>query len=308
MSSTDADASHSFDLPLRGGEGLSQERKTSIAHALQKYQNRVLEINMATLETAISDLETRKIKRMEFWPSLPSLDPEELPRRRIERLEDDYGIRLDYPPDPSITSIRDFLSDDRRDNLVRSCRLDGIVHGEVDLEAREAWIKKTEGQIRAAERTKVHPDGLPAGLTYLMTLVRGISGNGLPQYRYFGELHQLKFLTDINGEKAEGEEPSSSGFVTVPRSDEEIIQGHLGDISEEWDDHVVALAVMIGNGGFAVYCRKLEDINDADRWRWKYGLWDFDFESALYDTIEEFLEFYADFNKQGEEDDNNTTT
>lgn len=84
MPSTDADASHSFDLPLRGGDGLSQQRKTSIKNALQKYRNRVLEINMATLETAISGLETREIKPIEFWSSTPNLGPEELPKRRIE--------------------------------------------------------------------------------------------------------------------------------------------------------------------------------------------------------------------------------
>lgn len=297
MPSSDADATHSFDLPVRGGGGmgLSPERKTSIENALEKYRNRVLEINMATLETVISDLENSEIK--------PSIGPEEILKQRIEELQDRYGIRLEHPPDPSITSIRDILSEDRRENLVRSCWLDGIVQGEgeIDIEAREAWIEKTEEQTRTAERTEVHPDGLPAELKYLMTLVRGICGNGLPEYRYFGgsELRQLKFLTDIDGEEAEGEEPRESGFVTVPRTDEEMSQGHLGDIRGEWDDHVVALAVGIGNGGFAAYCRKLED---ADGWRWKYGLWDPEFETALYDTVEDFLEFYADFNKQGEED------
>lgn len=118
----------------------------------------------------------------------------------------------------------------------------------------------------------------------------------------------MKFLTDIDGEEAEGEEPRDSGFVTVPRTDEEMSQGHLGDIQGEWNDHVVALAVGIGNGGFAAYCRKPEDTDDADRWRWKYGLWDPEFETALYDTVEEFLEFYADFNKQGEEDGNIAAT
>lgn len=84
MSSTDADASRGFDLPIRPGHGLSQERKTSIENALRKYRERVLEINMATLETDISDLETRELDPMEFFPGTPSLSPEELPKRRIE--------------------------------------------------------------------------------------------------------------------------------------------------------------------------------------------------------------------------------
>ncbi|KAK4611796.1 hypothetical protein CLAFUR4_13045 [Fulvia fulva] len=302
MPSNHADASQSFDLPLRGGDGLRQEQSTAIEDALRKYRNRVLEINMAKLETAISDIETREIKTMEFWPKTPKLDPEELPQRRVERLEGDYGVRLEHPQDPSITSIRDFLSEDRRGNLVRSCRLDGVVHGEVDIEALEAWIEKTEEQIRTAERTEIHLDGLPAELKYLMTLIRGICGNGLPAYRYSGQLRQMKFITDIEGEETEGEEPRNSGFVTVPRTDEEMSEGHLGDIQGSWDDHVVALAAGIGNGGFAVYCRKQEDADGAIGWRWKYGLWDPEFKTALYDTVEEFLEFYADFDKEGGDD------
>lgn len=185
---------------------------------------------------------------------------------------------------------------------MRSCRLDGILHGQVDIKARKAWIEKTEERARTAERAKVHPDGLPAELKYLMTLVRGICGNGLPQYRYFGELRQMKFLTDVDGEEDEDELPMDSGFVSVPRTDEEKKQGLLGDFREEWDDHVVALAVHIGNGGFTAYCRKPEDTDDADTWRWRYGLWSPEADFAVYDTVEEFLEFYADFNKEGEEE------
>lgn len=257
---------------------------------------------MATLETRISDLETRELHPMEFYPRTSNLSPEELPERRIERLQTGCGIQLD-PPDPSITSVRDFLSEDRRENLVRNCRLDGILHGEVDIKAREAWIEKTEENIRTAERAKVHPDGLPAELKYLMTLVRGICGNGLPHYRYGGELHQLKFLTDVDGEEDEDEPPMDSGYVSVPWTFEEQRQGlGLSDFREEWDDHEVALAVHIGNGGFTAYCQKLKDADDADTWRWKYGLWSPEADFAVYDTVEEFLEFYADFNKEGEEE------
>lgn len=144
MPSTDADAPQRFDLPLRVGDGmgLSTERNTSIENALQNYRNRVLEINIAALETAILDLETHEFNA--------TIGPEELFTRRMEQLKDIYGVRLEHPPDPSITSIRDFLSEDRRGNLVRSCWLDGIVHGEGSL----TFSRGRRGSKRPSNRSE----------------------------------------------------------------------------------------------------------------------------------------------------------
>lgn len=85
--------------------------------SLNKYRERVLELNMAALKAGVQDLEQREFRPMDFWPKKPDLSPEGLSKRRIEKLEENYGIWLN-PPDPTISSIRDILSKDRREDLV----------------------------------------------------------------------------------------------------------------------------------------------------------------------------------------------
>ncbi|KAK4506059.1 hypothetical protein PRZ48_004024 [Zasmidium cellare] len=290
--------SSTTNLPIRSGRDsqLSQERKSGIENALQKYRSRVLELNLHALEIAIQDIEQQ------------DLSPEE----RLSEVFDGYGIRLD-PEDPTITAPRDFLSEDRRENLIRTNRLDGTTHGDVDLAGRNAWIENTERKIAAAERVadEVRPEGLPADLKYLMTLVRGLCGPGLPQYRFYGELNQLKFLSSLDDadEDDEDERKTDSGWVALPNTSEEVRSGQAKDgIFEDWGEGDttwrVAVAVCVGDGGFAVYCK--DNDGDDEKNCWRYGLSDPKdvFMSELYDTIEEFLEFYAEFNKQSEEDDN----
>lgn len=291
--------SHPLHLPLRPRREsqLSHERKGSIERALQKYRERVLELNMHALEIAIQCLEQQQQQL-----SLEELSTEE----RLEELEECEGIWLD-PPDPTITSIRDFLSEDRRENLIRTCRLDGTTHGEVDLVARNEWIENTERKISTIESIddEIRPNGLPADLKYLITLVRGLCGPGLPRYRFYGELYQLKFLSDLDDMVGEDERKTDSGVVVAPNTAEEDLRGKIPDILEDWGptNCQVGLVVCIGDGGFAVYCK---DRDASDGYSWRYGLKDPKdvFESDLFETIEEFLEFYAEFNKQSEEDDN----
>ncbi|KAK4498383.1 hypothetical protein PRZ48_011041 [Zasmidium cellare] len=113
--------SATVDLPIRIHDGLSEERKGSIRQALQKYQKRVLEQNMRALEKLIEEVESTPPI---VWPGTRCRE-DEAPRKRIENLWDHHGVWLD-PPDPTVTTVRDFLSEDRRQSLIRTCRLDGI--------------------------------------------------------------------------------------------------------------------------------------------------------------------------------------
>ena len=178
MSATDK--SQTLDLPVRTRDGLSEERKSSIRHALQKYRARVLEQNMRELVEVIDEVELAPPMN---WDGRVCSE-EEAPEKRIDNLQDSLEFCFD-PPDPTITTVRDFSSEDKRDRLIRDCRLDGVTHGEVDTALRNAWIEDVEKRMSTAGRAQVRPDSLPADLKYLMTLVRGICGPGLPQWRMF---------------------------------------------------------------------------------------------------------------------------
>lgn len=46
-----------------------------------------------------------------------------------------------------------------------------------------------------------------------------------------------------------------------------------------------------------MYCRPVGEEDSG--WRWRYGVRDeIDYESELFDTVEEFLPWYAHFNEQ----------
>lgn len=56
-------------------------------------------------------------------------------------------------------------------------------------------------------------------------------------------------------------------------------------------------------GGFVVYCKQETIEGRLIRpWKWRYGLCDGDWGSELYDTLEEFLAYYAHHSEQTEED------
>ncbi|KAI7472645.1 hypothetical protein KC357_g5660 [Hortaea werneckii] len=287
------------------GSSLNQERKSSIEHALRKYRDRVLELNMNTLTSAIQHMGNKT----DFGPAdfpVPFSVPVSLRRMSLQAFEEKHGVHLE---DSSITELRDLLSEDRRESLIQTNRLDGIRHGQVDLDARNAWIERTETTMADAKPVKARPNGLPPALKYLMTLVRAICGVGLPKHRYYGELNQLKFLSDVHVDEDE-EGCNEAGWVALPMPLDTPAEDTKNDpslgLSEEWADCEIALGVQIGYGGFAVYCRRLDgkelqsvsDSAGTSGWDWRYGLTDLEYESDLYDTIEEFLEFYAEHNRE----------
>lgn len=291
-----------LDVPIRPRDGLSEERKSSIRNALQKYRERVLERNLGALGQVIDEIESKP-------PRVPPLPPfsereiecteEEAPQKRIEYFRDGHYIWLDQEY-PTTTTVSDFLSEGMRESLIRTNRLDGITHGEAPTAARNEWIHDVERRMSAAEGVPSRPDGLPADLKYLMTLVRGVCGPGLPQQR----LHRYRqFLSDLDGDEASStyRDGTEAGRITVPTFD-------IGDVYEEWDSqdgtYVVGMAVGIGSCSFAVYCREgeVDDSGAEDddgeesigKWHWKFGQQEMPTMSGLYDTIEDFLAWYAE--------------
>lgn len=297
MSATDG--AQNVDLPVRTADGLSEERKSSIRNAVQRYRERVLQQNMSELERVIEDIESKPPRGPPYPPyqGQPlNCSEDEAPQKRIEYLQSTYGIQLD-PEDPTVRTVSDFLSEDRRENLIRTNRLDGVSPGEVNA-TRNAWIQDVEERMATAERARVRPNALPADLKYLMTLVRGLSRPGLPQER---ESRHCLWLSDLDEDEDENNYVESggapAGWIAVPATQEEADNGELGDLPEEWCSYIVAMAVGIGGYNFAAYCREETDESD-DGWRWRFGWNEIESQSNLYDTIEEFLDYNAEVSEE----------
>ncbi|OIW32847.1 hypothetical protein CONLIGDRAFT_695032 [Coniochaeta ligniaria NRRL 30616] len=192
-------------------------------------------------------------------------------------------------------SPRDLLDDDVRDKVIRRTGMDGLGgRPEVNLKGREEYFAAI--RTRIAELNVEVAEFPPADLAYLCTLTDGITGPGLPYERVS---RQIEFLSPF-------EEGGFGNSVGVPvRYDEdgdEELSEKYDELTWIWTDWEVAVAFQFGGapftgGSLALYCRK-----DGKEWKWRYGIYDDDWCSDAYDSVEEFLDYYAHFREQTEEE------
>lgn len=190
---------------------------------------------------------------------------------------------------------RDLLNDDVRAELIKLNSLDGVCDTPIDSTKREEWFSKIKTNI--AEKSLdcgELPTDFPE-LKYLCSLVDGITGPGLP---YYTEANQIEFITP-SVESLEGQD-----YLIIPTWDD---AGEREDyFLGLWEDWEIAVAFRTGTGSFAlcgscaIYCRHTED-DDNKEWKWRYGMFDGGWHSDMYNSVEEFLAFYAHHKEQTEE-------
>ncbi|PTB75612.1 hypothetical protein M440DRAFT_1457782, partial [Trichoderma longibrachiatum ATCC 18648] len=188
---------------------------------------------------------------------------------------------------------QDIFNDDVRAKLIR--QLDGVCNRSVHLTRREEYFASLGAKI--AEKNIDVVEFPPADLEYLCTLVDGIDGPGLP---YYTVSSQIEFITPAGASELDGLKDS----IIVPAWDD---AGDRVDVLwVVWKAWEIAVAFVTGKGPFAlcgscaIYCSHKED--DANKeWKWRYGIFDGEWCSDLYNSVEEFLGFYAHHNEQTEE-------
>ncbi|KAF8866262.1 hypothetical protein BDZ45DRAFT_735544 [Acephala macrosclerotiorum] len=192
----------------------------------------------------------------------------------------------------SVTSPQDLLQDDVLADLIRRAGLDGVFDYLVNLKLREEYFAAIWTRIPENVEVAEFP---PADLEYLCTLVSGITGPGLPYHR---EMKQFDFVFPIEDNQLEDMVEN----VTVPIRYVE--EGGSNELTFIWEDWEIAVAFKVGGGprswggSYALYCRHEEN----EQWKWRYGVHDEDWRSDVYDSVEEFLGFYAHFEEQTEEE------
>jgi hypothetical protein len=199
--------------------------------------------------------------------------------------------------------------------------LDGVDHGPIDGDKVAKWLETINAAIAnpqiqqddqelhtamaelAVEARSLH---LPREFQYLTTLVPGICGPGLPEYRdtsSFSLFDPEAMDLSISWKLA--------NTVVVPSRERELGSPgwHSLDGPYIWEDWDIAIAVHPGDGPrsasgpWMLYCRRAGD--EHSKWQWRYGERDeIDYQSELFDTLEEFLAFYARSGEQTEEKDN----
>lgn len=275
--------SGTFVLPLRAGkvDDMDEERRTKIATALHQYRETVSQHSLFLLRILVEGMEAE--------PLPPGVSASVAQTLRIEEFRQHH---LPGAVPESVKSPRDLLNDDVRAELVRRARLDGVAHRPVNLKLREEYFAFI--RTRIAEKNVEAAEFPPADLEYLCTLVSGITGPGLPKHH---DAQQFDFISSIEDEELK----YMIENVAVPIRDDG--GERYNALTYVWEDWEIAIAFKIGagprgwGGSFALYCRN----EDNEQWKWRYGVHDEDWCSDIYDSVEEFLGFYAHFREQTEE-------
>jgi hypothetical protein len=259
---------------------MDEQRRTNITTALHEYRETVSQHNFFLLRILVEDMEEEPLP-----PHVSASIAEKVHVRQ-------FGRYLQCTVPESVKSPRDLLSDDVRAELIRRARLDGVSQRLVNLKQREEYFAGI--QKRIAEKNVKVAEFPPADLEYLCTLFSGITGPGLP---YVRRAQQFSFVSPIEDEKLE----YMLEKVTVPIRDSE--GGEYNELSDIWEDWEIAVAFKIGGGprswggSYALYCRN----EDNEQWKWRYGVHDEDWRSDVYNSVEDFLSFYAHFRETTEE-------
>ena len=257
------------DLSITRSERLDEARRESIKAALESYKRTVLERNLTNLRVVVDGIES--------WPDA---------RRNDMRNLEQYV--LDGSIEGLATTPRGMLEPAVRMELVKSCDLDGIYHLPEEFpQDRSAWYATIRGLIEARDVTAgAFP---PPDLEYLCTLVDGICGPGLTRYVFWHQYDMLdvaELCSDYDDDKV------FIGKASLPAD----------WVSEDGD---VELCVKIGRneehgwgGSYILWCRRSAD----ESWQWRYAAHADEEASDIYDTLEEYLAFYAHFNEEDEAD------
>ncbi|CZR50145.1 uncharacterized protein PAC_00017 [Phialocephala subalpina] len=272
---------------------MDQERQTKVASALQQYRETVSQHNIMLIRAVVRGVETQPVP-----PSWSEKDAQQLRMQEFCRV-----LQVNIPE--SVTARQILHDDDVLAELIQRYDLDGVVAPNPDnLEQREEFFANIRKHIPETVDLAEFP---PADLAYLCTLVSGITGPGISYHRYS---QQFDFISPIKD--AQQLEKTLEGVVVpirsdysvwpLPPSEPGVTYNQLTDIWEDWE---IAVVFNLGRGprvggGYALYCRR-EAAND-EAFKWRYGVQDEEWYSDVYDSIEEFLGFYAHFNEQTEQE------
>ncbi|CAK1362415.1 unnamed protein product [Cercospora beticola] len=168
------------------------------------------------------------------------------------------------------------------------------------------------------EHISTFPPSLPKDLKYLTTLVSGITGAGLPYWREMQHPDVFKkvnfgLLGSFRDDRKRICIPSLGNWQDVTAFRNEDIRNPDNAVgytwaTEGWDASVAfnmsSWPEQFLNGTFVLYCcrqQQREENRTADLWGWRYGFQRGVFSSELFDSVEDYLAWYAHWDEQTEE-------
>lgn len=251
---------------------LDETRRTSISTALRDYRDTVLQHNLAMFRILVTGMAEQEDE---------CVDEDEIEELRLVPFSEEYLGAYELPE--SVEVVQDLLSDAILPELIVDYELDGVDSEPVNVPSRNNWFSEVRASV--ASKAPSVTEFPPADLHYLCTLVSAIGGTGLPYYR---RSEQIAFISDLES-----------------RSKPVLTRQQLDAYEPLWADWEIAIACKLGqglrshSGSVTLFCRRP---SLGLEWQWRYGMYDEGWCSSVYNTVEEFLAWYAHHSEQTSEE------
>lgn len=282
---------------------LSEPRRASIRLALEDFRKTILKQNFKTLRILVQAAEKQVEEASESGHSAEEID---------EVCNDRFNWYLIRWNDAKALLSSD-TSQVELDGIISRISLDGIDHSPVDFRGRDQWWSSIwTAIIKHRHDIPQFPSGLPEDVRYLSTLANAVLGAGLPYWR---EMKCRDFLAKLSGydNGVEGKIciPFLGNWQDETRSyrPEDTRNYHNAIVNwcmEGWEVsvavNVTAWPIGYLYGTFVVYCCRRSGEGGSGsgggNWQWRLGYQRDSFWSQLYDTVEEYLAWYAHYKEQ----------
>lgn len=257
------------------------ERQSSIANAFKRFREIVEEHSRSQLRNLIEVTEAISLP-VSYSASLVN-------RTHLDIFLNELNESLPQSAHAA-TRPRDLLAESIMSDLVKDLYLDGVSPDPPNLQAKKDWFDIIQASI--VEQGVQADEFPPPDLKYLSTLVNAVFGPGLPLYR---KSAQFDLLCEV-GYWQSREDISKRAII--PSQDED----EPDDFKEAWEDWGIKVACLIGDGPssggtFVLFCRSEQERG----WRWRYGFLDEGSGSEMFDTVEEFLHYFATEHQEPED-------
>lgn len=283
---------------------LTASRRQSIENALRHFRRTVLDQNLLALRILVEAAE------QEVQALSSRISNEQIEEALEDHFEREYQI--------TYSTAKDLLEGSADDMIAVFC-LDGVDHDPVEPSARERWWASLWNVIQSnEEHIEPFPTGLPQDIRYMTTFVSGVTGAGLPYWREMQHPDLFRKvnvgLLDSPSENRKricipslGDWQDARAFQGKDVSDPNNAVGHTW-ATEGWDVSVAcnmsSWPEQFLNGTFTLYCcRQQEDGQDPSTKPrgWRYGFQRGIFSSELFNSVEEYLAWYARWDEQTKE-------
>ncbi|GIZ46912.1 hypothetical protein CKM354_001001800 [Cercospora kikuchii] len=282
---------------------LTASRRESIDNALRHFRRTVLDQNLLALRILV------EAAQQEVQALSPGLSNEQIEEALEYHFECEYQITY---------STAKSLLEGSADDMIAVFCLEGVDHDPVDLSARDHWWASLWNVMKSSQQhIEPFPTGLPQDMKYLTTLVSGITGGGLPYWR---EMQHPDFFKKVDVRLLEspvdhrkricipslGNWQDVAAFQSKDVLDPNNAVGYTWAI-EDWDISVASnmssWPEKFSDGTFVLYCCRQQETEDSHlvkTWDWRYGFQRGIFSSELFESVEEYLAWYAHWDEQTE--------